>query len=193
MNDRSSPDRPANVRFFVALIPPQEIQDYATTVIQELGDRFQTRTAKAPPHVTLYPPFEWPRKRSPELEDCLAQFAAHHAGVPVSLSGFGAFSPRVLYINVLKTPELLHLQANLMAHLEATLGIVDVTAKRRPFAPHLTVASRNVTRQTFREAWALLQDRSVAFEFLGDRLTLLRHDGGCWQIQRNFSLVHYPP
>jgi 2'-5' RNA ligase len=30
-------------RFFVALLPPLEVQEYANQVIQELGDRYQTR------------------------------------------------------------------------------------------------------------------------------------------------------
>lgn len=175
-------------RFFIALLPPAAIQDYAHQVIRELNDRYRTNTAKAPPHVTLQPPFLWQIRSLSQLEACLQGFATAQPTIPVSLSGFGAFSPRVLYINVLKTPQLLALQSALMAELEAQLGIVDPVSNRRPFSPHLTVASRNVTRQTFKQAWAELQSRSVEFEFVGDRLTLLIHDGRQWQIQREFSL-----
>jgi 2'-5' RNA ligase len=175
-------------RFFIALLPPQEIQDFANAVIQELGDRYQTRAAKAPPHVTLQPPFLWQLEASADLETCLQEFAAQQAIVPITLSGFGAFAPRVLYINVLKTAELLALQAQLMAQLEASLGIVDPVSKRRPFSPHMTVASRNITRSTFKQAWAELQPRQAEFEFVGDRLTLLLHDGHRWQVQSEFAL-----
>lgn len=169
-------------RFFIALVPPVEICDYATQVIQELSDRFRTSTAKAPPHITLQAPFMWQVAEAAALETSLREFAALQAPVPVALSGFGAFAPRVLFMNVLKTPELLKLQANLLAHLETQLGIVDPVAKRRPFSPHLTVASRNVTRPIFKQAWADLQTRSIEFSFVGDRLTLLIHDGQRWHI-----------
>ncbi|HEY9644358.1 MAG TPA: 2'-5' RNA ligase family protein [Coleofasciculaceae cyanobacterium] len=172
-------------RFFIALIPPLEIQAYANLVIQELSDRYKTSTSNAPPHVTLQAPFLWHLDAMPQLEACISQFAQSQPAVPVTLSGFGAFPPRVLYINVLKTPELLSLQTGLMGHLEETLGILDPVAKRRPFSPHLTVASRNLAA-TFQVAWSDLQSRSVDFEFVGDRLTLLLHDGQCWQIQSQF-------
>lgn len=176
-------------RFFIALMPPQAIQDHAQQIVQELGDRYHTRTAKAPPHITLHPPFLWQSSAVAELEICLSRFAHTQPQIPIVLSGFGAFAPRVLFINVLKTVELLQVQANLMAELEKHLGIVDAVAQRRPFAPHLTIASRNLTRQTYRQAWSELQPRSVDFQFVGDRLTLLIHDGQRWQVQSEFPLT----
>jgi 2'-5' RNA ligase len=173
-------------RFFVALVPPLEIQAYANEVIQELSDRFQTRTSKAPPHITLQPPFLWTVEAAPKLEECLRTFACGQLQVPVNLSGFSAFPPRVLYLNVLKTSGLLALQANLMAVLEKNLEIVDPVSKKRAFSPHLTVASRNLTHQTFKQAWSELQQRQVEFEFVSDRLTLLIHDNQRWQVRAEF-------
>ncbi|MDX2217368.1 MAG: 2'-5' RNA ligase family protein [Oculatellaceae cyanobacterium bins.114] len=176
-------------RFFIALLPPQTIQDYANEVIQSLGDRYHTGVSKAPPHVTLQPPFEWSVARQPDLETCLSSFAIQHNAVPVQLSGFGAFPPRVLYINVLKTPQLLALQTNLMATLETQLAIANPQSKQRPFSPHLTVASRNLTRQTFNQAWEELRSHPVEFEFVGDRLTLLIHTGKHWRVEQEFPLT----
>lgn len=176
-------------RFFVALLPPAHVQDYAIDVIRELGDRYRTRTSKAPPHITLKPPFDWPLATAPALKQQLQDFAQTQAAAPIRLSGFGAFAPRVLYVNVAKTPTLLMLQANLLAHLETSLGIVDPQSKRRPFAPHLTVASRNLTRQTFTLAWADLQQRPVEFEFTVQTLTLLIHQGRQWDIHADVPLM----
>jgi len=178
----------AQTRYFIAFIPPQPIQDYANQVIRTLSDRYHTRTAHAPPHITLQPPFLWQSNATAQLEACLSSFARSQVQVPIVLSGFGAFAPRVLFINVLKTIELLRLQADLMAHLEKTLEIVDSVAQRRPFSPHLTIASRNLNRQTFKQAWAELQPQTVEFEFIGDRLALLIHNGHCWQVQAEFPL-----
>lgn len=180
---------PAATRFFVGLLPTVEIQDYANQVIEELAHRYHTSTAKAPPHVTLQPPFLWQLSELAQLEACLQSFAAEQFPVPVCLSGFGAFAPRVLYLNVLKTPELLALQAGLMAELESRLAIVDPVSKHRSFSPHLTIASRNVTRSTFRQAWADLKTRSIEFSFVANRFTLLIHDGSQWRIQSEFQLL----
>lgn len=176
-------------RFFVAFMAPPEVDAYAMDVIRELGDRFRTRTAKAPPHITLQPPFERSPDELPALEASLQSFAQRYAPVPLTLEGFGAFAPRVLYINVHKTPELLALQADLMQHFETELGIVDAKHKRRGFSPHMTVASRRMTAAIFREAWADLKTRSVRFEYWGDRLTLLIHQGSGWTVQSSFPLT----
>jgi 2'-5' RNA ligase len=175
-------------RFFIALMPPIAIQEYANTLIQELSDRYHTRTAAAPPHVTIQAPFLWQLEAVTDLELRLQAFAQTVAPVSVELAGFGAFEPRVLYINVLKTPELLALQAKLLAYLESQLHIIDPVAKSRPFTPHLTLASRKLTRQTFQQAWEELQTRSIAQKFRCDHLTLLHHDGQLWQVRSEMKL-----
>ncbi|MBI4782737.1 MAG: 2'-5' RNA ligase family protein [Oscillatoriophycideae cyanobacterium NC_groundwater_1537_Pr4_S-0.65um_50_18] len=179
---------PNQSRFFIALIPPAAIQDYANRVIQELSDRYKTRTSPSPPHITLQAPFLWPMNQLSQLEACLSQFAANQPALTLKLSGFGHFAPRVLYINVLKTPELLTLQTGLRTHLESHLGLVDAAAQHRSFVPHMTVASRKLTPAIFAQAWSDLQSRQVDFEWTVDRFTLLLHDGERWQIRSQFLM-----
>ena len=100
--------------YFIALLPPQEIQDYANGVKQYFAERYNSRHAqKSPPHITLQAPFEWDKESVVVLEQCLSNFAGTRQSIPIMLSGFGAFAPRVIYINVVKTAELLSLQADL--------------------------------------------------------------------------------
>lgn len=178
---------PVARRCFVALLPPLEVEQYANGVIRELSDRYATSTAKVSPHVTLQPPFEWLMGHLGPLEACLTTFAKGQASTLVRLSGFGAFKPRVLFINVVKTPELLALQSNLQQQLHTALDLVHPHADR-PFVPHLTVASRHLTPLSFQQAWAELQARPVEFEFNVDRLTLLVHTGQRWQVHSTFAL-----
>lgn len=177
-------------RFFIALLPPQEIQDYARKVQHEFVDRYQSQAAlRSPPHITLQPPFEWSFEALSELEQHLSEFAGNQATIPIVLEGFAAFSPRVIFINVLKTPELLTSQIALLAHTQATLGIA--TANPRPFAPHITVAFRDLTPSHFNTAWQEFKSRSLHFEFVATHLTLLIHDGNRWQICREFPFLKH--
>lgn len=189
-------------RFFIALLPPQEIQDYVKEIQQYFGDRYASYGAqKSPPHITLQPPFEWLPEQVPVLEQCLSTFALNRestfswrqppgaaltSSVPVTLNGFGAFPPRVIYVNVLKTQELLTLQTDLMTHLETLLGIVDPVSKTRAFSPHMTVAFRDLTRQNFKAAWPEFQQRQLHFEFTSGYLTLLLHNGKRWNVSAEF-------
>lgn len=177
-------------RFFVALLPPQDIQDYANQIKQHFADHYASSAAlKSPPHITLQPPFEWADANLPLLEASLKEFATGQQPVVITLKGFDAFAPRVIFINVVRSQELLNLQADLMAYTESNLGIVDKVSKTRPFAPHMTVAFRDLKKQNFRDAWPEFEKRQLHFEFTADKLTLLLHDGQRWNIKSEFDFL----
>ncbi|MEH2383032.1 MAG: 2'-5' RNA ligase family protein [Nostoc sp.] len=177
-------------RFFIALLPPQDIQDYANQIKQYFADRYASSGAlKSPPHITLQPPFEWADANLPLLEASLKEFASGQQPLAITLRGFDAFAPRVIYINVAISQELLSLQADLMAYTESNLGIVDQVSKTRPFAPHITVAFRDLTKQNFKAAWPEFEKHQLHFEFTADKLTLLVHDGKHWNIKSEFGFL----
>ncbi|NEQ31728.1 MAG: 2'-5' RNA ligase family protein [Leptolyngbya sp. SIO4C5] len=174
-------------RFFIALLPPAAVRDYANEIKQHFSDRYQSRAAqKSPPHITLQPPFEWPMAELNCLKSVLTTFAAQQPSVPIRLSGFGAFPPRVIYIDVQHTDELMALQTQLSQYLEKQLNIVDTRSQNRPFRPHLTVAFRDLKPKAFRLAWPRFEAKSAEFAFKVSQLTLLIHDGKRWTVARNF-------
>ena len=157
---------------------------------QYFADHYASRGAKkSPPHITLQPPFKWATEQVPVLKQCLSNFANSREAVPVTLSGFGAFPPRVIYINVVRTQELLTLQTDLISYLDG-LRIIDQASKVRAFAPHMTVAFRDLTRQNFKVAWPEFQQRSLHFEFTATQLTLLIHDRQRWNVCEEFPFHH---
>ncbi|ERT09653.1 ligT like Phosphoesterase family protein [Lyngbya aestuarii BL J] len=173
--------------FFIALLPTVDIQNEVTEIKQYFVEKYDSRHAlKSPPHVTLQPPFKWSTDKLDHLEECLVNFSQAYSPLPITLSGFGAFPPRVIYVNVIKTPELLTLQKELMSYLETTLNIVDQVSKRRPFSPHMTVAFRDLTRQNFRAAWLEFEHQSLEYQFTVSQLTLLVHNGKRWNIKAEF-------
>lgn len=181
---------PDIARFFVALLPPPAVQAAITALKQDLRQRFGSQGAlNAPPHITLQPPFHWPLQRLAKLEQALADFAEGRSPVPVQLKNFATFAPRVIYVDVVRTPELIALQPQLMAHLEATCAIVDPVAKGRPqFIPHVTIAFKDLSPEAFHGAWAEYRDRAFTADFVVPALTLLRHDGRRWQGVADYPL-----
>ncbi|MGQ4650456.1 2'-5' RNA ligase family protein [Lyngbya aestuarii] len=177
-------------RFFIALLPPQAIQDYAQDIQQYFAQNYGSQGAlNSPPHITLQPPFEWQLDQLSVLEKCLTNFTQIRTPVPITFQGFSTFAPRVIYINVLKTVELLTLQTDLMAHLEVSLEIVHQVSRKRPFVPHLTVAFRDLTQQNFRNSWPEFEQRELNFEFTASELALLIHDGRRWNVSELFPLL----
>ncbi len=179
-----------SIRLFVALVPPVEIQTAVRQYQHHIRDRYHSRAAlKSPPHITLQPPFTWPRADLPALVTGLAAFAHTQVSVRVELCGFAAFSPRVLYIDVVRSDALSTLRADLLHYLEDQWAIASAIEKKRAFVPHLTIGFRDLTQTQFALAWQELQDQPFAATFVAEALTLLVHDGQCWQICAHFPCL----
>ena len=190
-------------RYFVALLPPPTIQVAINQVKHRFASRYQSRKAlNAPPHITLQPPFDWPRspaalshgqrEREATLSDViqgLQELAAVRPAVEVQLDGFAAFAPRVIYINVLKTPELVALQAAVTQYCAQEWGLVDPRAQGRPFRPHITVAFRDLTQANFRAGWSEFKDQPFAATFMVTDLTLLVHNDRHWEHCQTVPLL----
>jgi 2'-5' RNA ligase len=180
----------ATQRFFIALLPPHSVQQLANKIKQHFAEIYQSRAAqKSPPHITLQPPFDWQTEDLPRLTQHLEEFAQSQPPIPLILDGFGAFKPRVIIIKVIHTPELFAVQKNLSDFLEPALGIIHEPSKSRTFSPHLTVAYRDLTKPNFYQAWSEFENQPFFFEFIVPQLTLLVHNGECWEISKEFPLL----
>jgi 2'-5' RNA ligase len=185
---------PSKQRFFIALVPPPDIQQHITEIKLYFAEHYNSRGAlNSPPHITLQPPFEWLAADVPQLEESLKEFSANRLPIPVTLSGFAAFPPRVIYTDVVKSLELLDLHKDLMSYMEANFAIVDRVSQSRPFVPHMTVAFRDLTKDNFQTAWLEFAGRSLHLEFTASALTLLLHDGSRWNISNQFPFAPEPP
>ncbi|MBR8827814.1 MAG: 2'-5' RNA ligase family protein [Gomphosphaeria aponina SAG 52.96 = DSM 107014] len=174
--------------FFIALLPPVEVQEVANGIKEQFAQFYQSSAAqKSPPHITLQPPFRWKVIELPLLQENLQKFAMSQSAVPIILDGFGAFKSRVIYINVLQTPELMSLQTELITMLKLSLNIQDKLAKNNPFSPHITVAFRDLTKENFQRAWPEFQWQQLHFEFTVPQLTLLNHNGKFWEVIQEFN------
>ena len=179
-------------RYFVALVPPPPLRDQIITLQEQIAVRCASRAAlRSPPHLTLQPPFVWPSAELTSLEQTLAVAALSHPPLPIQLSGYGAFAPRVIYIQVQPSQALITLQGDLRARFADHLGVT--AGPRRPFVPHLTVAFRDLSPTAFRRVWPDLQVQPWEATFWATALTLLRHDGQGWQVFREFPLLTGEP
>ncbi|WP_204139066.1 2'-5' RNA ligase family protein [Halomicronema sp. CCY15110] len=182
------PNNSSQSRYFLALIPPPDIQAEATALKHYFREKFRSQAAlKSPPHITLQAPFTWPDQERDRLFNTLATFRPSASSIPVHLSGFGAFPPRVIFLAVQPASALMQLQAELSQYLAKTLGIVDPKARDRPFRPHLTVAFRDLKPVAFRRAWPEFERQSAEYRFTATAIVLLRHTGQVWEPLRDLK------
>ena len=175
---------------FIALVPPLEIQQKANQIKHHIAKVYNSSASlKSPPHITLQPPFNWDKERIIELKTVLADFVQQQSSLPVVLSGFAAFKPRVIYIDVHQTPELLLLQQELKLKLKSSLDITDKPSKQHSFTPHMTVVFKDLTKTNFYQAWDEFKGASFEDEFTASALTLLQHNGKKWEIDTEFCFA----
>ncbi|MGK7899515.1 MAG: 2'-5' RNA ligase family protein [Xenococcus sp. (in: cyanobacteria)] len=173
--------------FFIALLPPLDIQQKTNVIKNHFAEVYNSKAAlKSPPHITLQPPFYWETEKLTDLKNVLGDFSQKQASIPITLQGFAAFKPRVIYIHVHKNSELLALQKDLMQQLESYLNIVHKPSKNRLFTPHMTVAFKDLTKANFYKGWDEFQEKSFDHKFTTSELTLLHHNGKKWEINTEF-------
>ncbi len=176
--------------YFVALVPAPPLYDELMTIKEDFRQRYHSKAAlRSPPHITLYMPFKWRPEREGRLRAALDRTAGLHAPFPVQLTGFGAFPPRVIYVQVAENPPLNALQAAVLqtARQQWKLNL-PVTA--RPFVPHLTVAFRDLRKTAFQLAWEEYRHKLFEACFEAEDVCLLRHDGQRWQVVHRALLAN---
>ncbi len=52
----------------------------------------------------------------------------------------------------------------------------------RPFHPHLTIATRDLRKKAFYEAWEHFKKKEYAAEWITEGISLLRHNKKNWDV-----------
>jgi 2'-5' RNA ligase len=176
-------------KYFIAIIPPEPVYAEALACKQQFQTHFNSKAAlKSPPHITLHMPFLWKTKKEEKLIEKLTSFAKDAPSFQIGLNGFGAFAPRVIFIQVNTNPYLVSLQSALHRFCKKELQLFNSEYKDLPFHPHLTVAFRDLKKDQFAKAWSEFEKKPFAYTFQCSSITLLKHDGKMWQAFHHFLL-----
>ena len=177
-------------RFFIAILPTEDISKQVRIWQQELGDRYGAKASlRSPPHLTLHMPFQWKESREQQLIEGLSNFFGSTAPFLISLEGFGAFPPRVIYVNVKDTPELGACHKALTRFCRVNFDLHNSTYGDHPFRPHITLAFRDLRKSYFPKAWSEFSAKDFRVEFQVNQVCLLRHTGKEWTVYKEFKMA----
>jgi 2'-5' RNA ligase len=176
--------------YFIAIIPPPLIYDEANALKQHFKNQYNSKASlNSPPHITLHMPFEWKEEKEKLLIEKLNNFINGLSKLRVTITGFDCFKPRVIFLNVEKTPELATLQKELESFCKRTFQLFHAQYRDLPFHPHLTLAFRDLKKNAFEEAWKEFEKKDFSADFLTERIALLKHNGKIWEVFKEFSLA----
>src|SRR6185436_16676574 len=94
---------------------------------------------------------------------------------------FSHFKPRVIFIDVLQNERLENLQNALFSHLLSD-NTYPLKKDERPFHPHVTIATRDLHKKSFYEAWEHFKEKKYEAEWVTEGISLLRHNKKNWDV-----------
>lgn len=173
--------------YFIALVPHAELREKIKELKLEMKERFYASHAlKAPAHITLQMPFRRPEEEEETIIAGLTRFSSTRHPFDVHLNGFDAFPPRVIFVKVINHKPVVELHEAFQAFLRNELKFSDKEIMDR-FHPHMTIATRDLSKKMFHKAWPEFKDRAFEDSFLAESLHLLKHNGKHWELYREFG------
>ena len=168
--------------YYVAIIAPEEINQKVSKWKNFFKEHFQCAVAlKSPAHITLIPPFWMKEELENNLIDSITRYSVGKKKFEITLKEFAAFKPKVIFVNVVKNKMLdeFHRSFNDFIHQQNKF---PVKKDDRPFHPHVTLATRDLYKKAFHEAWEIfsVKNYEAAWEING--ISLLRHNKKNWDV-----------
>jgi 2'-5' RNA ligase len=176
-------------QYFLAIIPPAPVFDQALGLKNYFKQRYNSKASlNSPPHITLHMPFRWKEDKEQELINTLNNFETGLKPFELQLLNFASFPPRVIYIDVVESHDLISLQKKLLRFCKRELNLFNADYKDQPFHPHLTLAFRDLKKSVFGEAWEEFKSKPFSATFSIDKFDLLKHNGKVWEPLAGISL-----
>ncbi|SMG21317.1 2'-5' RNA ligase [Marivirga sericea] len=174
--------------FFIGICPPHLLEQEIHRIKEELRQKYGIQGAfRSKAHITLQMPFNLPIKRQEDFLKDLMAYLRNQKAFDVQLDDFGNFEPRVIYINVQENTALNALQESVERFMKG-FQVFNGTHKNNGFNPHITVAFRDLKKQTFYNIWDEVKNREFREVFTARSVVIFKHNGKSWDIFKELKL-----
>ncbi len=167
--------------YFVAVVLPPDLNEKVFIWKQYMFQQYKCAVGlKSPAHITIIPPFWMHPDKEDEFISEVDLLSAQIQPFPIATNNFSAFKPRTLFIDVKENHDLINLKSkasNFFAGKEYKIKL-----ENRPFYPHITIATRDLYKKDFYEAWPLFENKEFGEEWQAEGLSILRHNKKNWDV-----------
>ena len=168
--------------YFIAIVAPEEINREVLKWKNYFKDHFDCTVAlKSPAHITLIPPFWMKEEFEDDLVNSLKDFSSTKNKFEITLKDFAAFKPKVIFVDVVKSEALNGLYQS-FADFIFSQNKFPIKKEDRPFHPHATLATRDLYKKAFQEAWEIFSTKKHEALWIVSGLSLLRHHKKNWDV-----------
>ena len=168
--------------YFIALVLPSALNEKVLYWKNFMHQRYDCKIGlKSPAHITLIPPFWIAEDKESELFHDVGQLSKKFLPFIVKTKNFSAFKPRTIFIDVEKNIDLNSLKENVDDFFKLN-NSYKIKVDSRPFHPHITIATRDLFKKCFYEAWPIFEKEKFEEEWIADGLSVLRHNKKNWDV-----------
>lgn len=179
--------------YLTALLPPPDLAAREHVIKQAIAEQYDTHVAiTKPAHITLVPPYRATEAQLKQLVSLHENTAKQLEPFDLILDGFGCFEGnRTVFINVQPSELLQQLYGLLKA------GFIDLGQVKEkhfhagPLKPHLTVAYRDLTPETFEAIWQEYQHEPFSAVFPVNSIWIMKYVDRVWVPWREFGVGYY--
>lgn len=168
--------------YYVAILAPREINEQVLKWKNHFKEKYGCTVAlKSPAHITLIPPFWMNEYLETDLINSIDEFSIDKDKFEIRLKDFSAFKPKVIFVDVEKSEALnkLHRDFNDFILQKSKFPIEK---DDRPFNPHVTLATRDLHKKDFNEAWTIFSGKKYEAPWLVNGISLLRNKKKNWDV-----------
>ena len=167
--------------YYIAVVLPPHLDEQVKQLKQHMFDKYNCLVGlKSPAHITIIAPF-WTEA---EKEDGLIRAIDHLSSIlkpfKLATADFSCFKPRTIFIAVKSNDSLNQLKRE--ADDFFSKRDYPIKKESRPFHPHITIATRDLFKKDFAEAWPYFEKKEFKEEWTVEGLSLLRHNKKNWDV-----------
>jgi 2'-5' RNA ligase len=171
--------------YFIALVLPEELNIQVKAMKEYMREMYGCKVAlRSPAHITLIPPFWMDESLQEMLSASLDEVAERFGDFSIEQNGFSCFSQKTIFIASAPNDSLSRLHKNVNDFFREQAAF-PMKFDDRPFHPHVTIATRDLTKKAYQEAWAHFKNKKFTKTWSCTGLSLLQLGDNGWRIIHN--------
>ncbi len=168
--------------YFTALVLPPELNQKVLHWKQYLFEKYGCKVGlKSPAHITILPPFWMAATLENDLIMATDEIGSATLSFEITTNNYSAFKPRTLFIDVAPDVVLSNLKTTSDDYFKQHKQFV-AKIDARPFHPHITLATRDLHKKAFYEAWSFFEPKEFIETWKATGLSLLKHNTKTWHV-----------
>lgn len=168
--------------YFIAQVLPPKLNEKVLRHKNFMLEQYGCRVGlKSPAHITLVPPFWMEEEREQVLRAAIEKLASGTTHFSLATDNFSHFKPKTIFIALATNEALNALKKNSDAFF-SDQAIPGLKTDERPFHPHITIATRDLHKKDFYEAWQFFEQKTFMETWMADGISLLKHNKKNWDV-----------